>query len=135
MGVNVQLIDHLIAQERGKMKDHKIYSLWVAYPHADLVTYPSLYEGFGNALLEAVYFKRLTVVNRYPVYNADIKPLGFQFIELDGFVDDKAVEEVLRLMKDAEEVHAIVENNYRLAREHFSLEVLEKRLQDLLLNL
>jgi mannosylglucosylglycerate synthase len=88
-------------------KGHKIYSLWDAYPHADLITYPSLYEGFGNALLETIYFKRLAVVNRYPVYNADIKPLGFEFIEMDGFVDDQTVEDTKRLLKDptADQLH------------------------------
>ena len=45
-----------------------------AYPHPDLVTYPSTGQGFGKALLEAIYFKRLVVINRYPVYNADIGP-------------------------------------------------------------
>lgn len=31
------------------------YSLWDVYPCADLVTYTSLYEGFGNAFLETVF--------------------------------------------------------------------------------
>jgi glycosyltransferase involved in cell wall biosynthesis len=134
MGVQVQLIDHLIGNERASIKGHKVYSLWDAYPHADLVTYPSLYEGFGNALLETVYFKKLTVVNRYPVYNADIRPLGFEFIELDGFVDDKEVEETRRLLKDPDAVKAMVEKNYAIAHEHFSLQVLEQKLQEVLRN-
>ncbi|HEY5573019.1 MAG TPA: glycosyltransferase family 4 protein [Anaerolineales bacterium] len=134
MGVQVQLIDHLIGNERASIKGHKVYSLWDAYPHADLVTYPSLYEGFGNALLETVYFKKLTVVNRYPVYNADIRPLGLEFIELDGFVDDKEVEETRRLLKDPDAVKAMVEKNYAIAHEHFSLQVLEQKLQEVLRN-
>ncbi|MFU8772378.1 MAG: glycosyltransferase, partial [Anaerolineales bacterium] len=71
MGVQIALIDHLISQERSMIKNYKVYSLWDAYIHADLITYPSLYEGFGNALLETIYFKKLAVINRYPVYNAD----------------------------------------------------------------
>jgi glycosyltransferase involved in cell wall biosynthesis len=134
MGIQVQLIDHLIGIERDVIRGHKIYSLWDAYPHADLVTYPSLYEGFGNALLETIYFKKLTVVNRYPVYNADIRPLGFEFIELDGFVDDHAVEQALSLLKDPEAVNGMVEKNYAIAQEHFSLEVLERKLREVLSN-
>jgi glycosyltransferase involved in cell wall biosynthesis len=134
MGVQVQLIDHLIANERASIKGHKVYSLWDAYSHADLVTYPSLYEGFGNALLETVYFKKLTVVNRYPVYNADIRPLGFEFIELDGFVDDKEVEETRRLLRDPDAVKAMVEKNFAIAHEHFSLQVLEQKLEEVLRN-
>ena len=53
------------------------------YIAADVITYPSLYEGFGNALIESVYFRKLVVVNRYAVYDADIRAaLAFAFIEL-----------------------------------------------------
>ncbi len=134
MKVDLCLIDHLIGTERTTANSHKIYTLWDAYPHADLVTYPSTYEGFGNALLEAVYFNRLTVVNRYPVYNADIEPLGFEFIELDGFVNDKAVEKTKELLNNPEQVQAMTEKNYALAQAHFSLEVLEKKLTEVLAN-
>jgi glycosyltransferase involved in cell wall biosynthesis len=134
MKVNLQLIDHLIGPERTTTHGHRIYSLWDAYPHANLVTCPSTYEGFGNALLETVYFKRLTVVNRYPVYNADIGPLGFEFIELDGFVDDKAVEKTNELLNNPEQIRAMTEKNHALAREHFSLEVLEKKLSEVIAN-
>jgi glycosyltransferase involved in cell wall biosynthesis len=129
MQVDLRLIDHLIGTKRAKSNGHKIYSLWDAYPFADLVTYPSTYEGFGNALLEAIYFKRLVVVNRYPVYNADIGPLGFDFIELDGFVDDDAVTRTKALLDDPEQVAMMAKKNYELAQEHFSLEVLEKKLK------
>jgi glycosyltransferase involved in cell wall biosynthesis len=134
MGVDIQLIDHLIGPNRGTINGHKIYSLWDAYLNTDLITYPSLYEGFGNALLESIYVKKLTIINRYPVYNADIKPLGFKFIELDGFVNEKSVQEIKDLMNSPEEVINFAEKNYQLAQEHFSLEVLESNLKDLLSN-
>jgi glycosyltransferase involved in cell wall biosynthesis len=134
MGVDVRLISHLIGPERKIDRGHKIYSLWDAYTHADLVTYPSVYEGFGNALLETVYHKRLTVVNRYPVYNADIKPLGFQFVELDGFVDESSVQQVNQLLKNPDDVQNMVEKNFQLGDECFSFEVLEERLKAILDN-
>lgn len=134
MRVDLRLIDHLIGSERGKVNGHKIYSLWDAYPHADLVTYPSTYEGFGNALLESIYFKRLTVVNRYPVYNADIGPLGFDFVELDGFVDDDAVSKTEELLKEPDRVREMTEKNYKVAQDNFSLEVLEKKLKAVINN-
>jgi glycosyltransferase involved in cell wall biosynthesis len=132
MRVDLRLIDHLISAERAKVNGHKIYSLWDAYPHADLVTYPSTYEGFGNALLEAVYFKRLTVVNRYAVYNADIRPLGFEFVELDGFVDDATIQKTKALLNDPEQVQTMVEKNYAVAQANFSLEVLEHKLGEII---
>jgi glycosyltransferase involved in cell wall biosynthesis len=134
MRVDLRLIDHMIGTERAKIDGHKVYSLWDAYPHADLVTYPSTYEGFGNALLEAVYFKRLMVVNRYPVYNADIGPLGFDFVKLDGFVDEAAVEKTRDLLGDPQQVQAMAEKNYQIAQDNFSLEVLERKLKAVIAN-
>ncbi len=132
MDVELALIDHLIGGERTKVNGHKIYSLWDAYPHSNLVTYPSTYEGFGNALLEAIYFKRPVLINRYPVYNADIRPHGFEFIELDGFVDDSAVAQAGAVLSDPAVASAMTEKNYAIASEIFSLEVLERKLRAVL---
>ncbi len=134
MGVDVQMIDHLIGPNRDMINGHKIYSLWDAYLNTDLVTYPSLYEGFGNALLETIYVSKIAVINRYPVYNADIKPIGFEFIELDGFVNEDSVHETRLLLKSPEEIKRITEKNYQLALENFSISVLEAKLKDLLAN-
>ena len=50
-GVELLLVGDRIGEQRQlDKKGRKIYTLWDIYPHADLVTYPSLYEGFGNAL-------------------------------------------------------------------------------------
>jgi len=43
------------------------------YQNADLVTFPSRYEGFGNALLESVYAKKPLWVCPYPVYEEEIR--------------------------------------------------------------
>ena len=53
-----------------------VYALADVYPAADLVTYPSSIEGFGNAFLEAIYYRRPIVVNNYSTYEVDIKPQG-----------------------------------------------------------
>ncbi len=102
----------------------KYYSLWDAYVHADFVTYPSLYEGFGNALLEAIYFRLPVLVNRYSVYNQDIAPLGFDLIEIDGAVDDEVVDKVIEVLCDPVRHRRMVEHNYEVARSHFSYEAI-----------
>nr|HID13203.1 glycosyltransferase [Anaerolineae bacterium] len=133
MGVDLRHVAGRVAPQRGLRPDGgKIYSLWDVYPHADFVTYPSLYEGFGNALIEAVYFRKPVLVNRYPVYVADIGPLGFEFVEIDGTITDEAVAQVLELLADPIRRQRMVEHNYRLGREHFSFERLEERLRGLL---
>lgn len=134
-GIELHSIADRIDTTRRMENGKKIYSLWDAYLHADLITYPSLYEGFGNALLETVYFKRPLFLNRYPVYQADIAPLGFDFIEIDGQVTDEAVEQVRQAVADSNQRREIVERNFRLGREGFSYEVLEERLENVLAHL
>ena len=110
----------------------KIYSLWDAYVHADFVTYPSRYEGFGNALLESIYFRLPTLVNRYSVYVTDIAPLGFDLIEISGEVTDSAVEATIEAIIDPVRRRRMVEYNYYLAMHHFSYEAIMPKLQRLL---
>lgn len=130
-GVDMRVPIDLIDSVRS-MRDGKVYGLWDVYPHADFVTYPSLYEGFGNALIEAIYFRLPTLVNRYSVYEADIGPLGFDLIEIDGTVTDEAVAAVRDVLDDPERRQRMVETNYRLATEHFSYGAVEERLRPLL---
>lgn len=132
MDVKLKLLHPFVAAERAQINSHKVYSLWDVYSQTDLVTYPSTYEGFGNALLECVYFKKPLVVNRYPVYNADIKPLGFDFVELDGFLNEEAVRKTRSVLTDSNAFQETAEKNYAIARDHFSFGVLEKNLRELL---
>jgi glycosyltransferase involved in cell wall biosynthesis len=89
-------------------------------------------EGFGNAFLEAIYYKRPLVVNNYSIYEADIKPKGFKVIEFDGYISDATLEQVRHLLKHPEQAAQDAEQNYALARRYYSYSVLERRLQHLL---
>lgn len=110
----------------------KIYSLWDAYPQSDFVTYPSFIEGFGNAFLEAIYFRCPLLVNRYPVYRMDLEPLGFRCVEIDGAITDVTVSEVRRVLENAELRREITEHNYAVAQAHFSYEAVMPLLSRLL---
>jgi glycosyltransferase involved in cell wall biosynthesis len=110
----------------------RIYSLWDAYIHADFVTYPSLYEGFGNALLETLYFRRPLLVNRYQVYQDDIEPTGIEAVAIDGAITEAAVDAVRALLDDPIRANQITARNYARAREHFSYEAVTPLLDDLL---
>jgi glycosyltransferase involved in cell wall biosynthesis len=75
MGVNVIFGAARINHERGRTADgRKVYSLADVYIQSDLVTYPSRVEGFGNAFLEALYYKRPIVISTYEIFMADIRP-------------------------------------------------------------
>jgi glycosyltransferase involved in cell wall biosynthesis len=107
-------------------------SLPDAYAAADLVCFPSLYEGFGNALLEAFYYRRPVFVNRYPVYVRDIAPTGVLCIEADGEVTAEVVARAAAWLEDPSRAAAAVDRNYAAGREHFSFQVVRDRLEPLL---
>ncbi len=113
----------------------KIYTLDDLYLHADLVTYPSLYEGFGNAFLEAIYFRKPIMVNRYSVFARDIEPKGFRVPIMDGFVDRQVVDEVRRILDDPQYRQEMVDHNFALAREYYGYPVLRYGLRTLLGNI
>jgi glycosyltransferase involved in cell wall biosynthesis len=108
------------------------HTLHDAYLSADLITYPSLYEGYGNALIEAIFYGKPLVVNRYPVYVADIASLGLEFIEIDGAVTDDTVTQVRAALANPGRQARVAARNYEIAVRRLSYKVLRRRLRRLL---
>jgi glycosyltransferase involved in cell wall biosynthesis len=130
MKVKVNFEADLIRDRRGQTADgRKVYALYDVYSYADLVTYPSDIEGFGNAFLEAIYFRRPIVVNNYSIFDIDIKPKGFQVIEFDGFISLQTIRQVQRVLQDLALAQEMADHNYRIARRHYSYAMLERRLR------
>ncbi len=133
MQVNTLFVSDIINDRRGKTPDgRKIYTLYDIYHHADFITYPSTIEGFGNAFLEAVYFRKPILVNRYSIYTFDIKPKGFTAVEIDGYITDEAVDQTRALLQDALLRKRMVETNYALGQKFYSYEVLQDKLMNLM---
>ncbi len=129
MQVDTIFVSDIINEERGTTPDdRKIYTLEDIYPYADLVTYPSTFEGFGNAFLETLYFKKPIVVNTYSIYLKDIQPKGFAAIEIEGYVTAKAVEQTKQVLDNPELCQEMVDHDYELAKKYFSYTVLERML-------
>ena len=129
MRVKTIFVSDIISEKRGYTPDgRKIYTLDDIYPYADLVTYPSTFEGFGNAFLEAIYFKKPVVVNIYSVYMKDIKPKGFAVVELDGYVTKEAIQQTKDILTDPKLCKKIVEKNYQIATQFYSYKVLHRHL-------
>jgi glycosyltransferase involved in cell wall biosynthesis len=135
LGVELLVRPDIIAENRGTgPAGEKIYSLFDVYPHADFVTYPSTYEGFGNAFLEAIYFKKPLFVNRYSIFASDIEPVGFEAVIMDTYVTGQDVEGAWRFLKDPAWRAAAVEKNFELGKKYFSYAVLEQKIKAILLN-
>jgi glycosyltransferase involved in cell wall biosynthesis len=105
-------------------RSEKHYSIDDVYHAADLVVYPSGYEGFGNAFVEAIYFKKPIVLNRYSIFIEDIEPYGFDVIPFDGFVTLQTVKQIEEML-EPKKLSEATEKNYKLGQTHFSYEVLE----------
>jgi glycosyltransferase involved in cell wall biosynthesis len=135
-GVDLRFFGERIGDRRHiNSEGKKIFVLHDLYSRADLVMYPSIYEGFGNALLESFYFKVPIVVNRYPVWVRDIEPKGFQVPMMNGFVDRKTVIEARRLLEDQKYREKMVEGNFKLASKYYGYPVLRYCLQVLINNI
>jgi mannosylglucosylglycerate synthase len=94
-----------------------------AYAAADVVAFPSTWEGFGNPVLEAAVYRRPLVVADYPVLG-ELRRFGFHWFSV-GELD--ALREFLRAPDEA-----LHEHNADLARRFFAPETLDARLEALL---
>lgn len=135
-------------QEVSARPDPNKCDLYNLYDRADVVTYPSEYEGFGNQFLEAVAARKPIVVFEYPVYKSDIKPQGFEIISLgdklkqvggaagwakvDNEILARAVGEIIDLVKFPDRKNEMVEKNFRIGRERYGFAAARKILMEAL---
>ncbi len=133
LGVRLIFAADRVAFRRGRTPDGRpVYSLADVYQQADLVTYPSAIEGFGNAFLETIYYRRPIVINTYEIFKTDIQPKGFKVIGFDEFVDDACVKQARAVLLNPSLAEEMVEHNFQVARRHYSFETLESYLLSLL---
>ena len=142
---NVELIfvNNLVEHSRCTKNNNKIYSLWDTYVFADIITYPSIQEGWGNQFLEGLFAKKPMLVFEYNIYKKDIKGKGFKVISLgDKFELDKyglakvdkrvikrAAGECIKLLIDKDYREKMVEENFQSGKVFFSHESLEEKLK------
>jgi glycosyltransferase involved in cell wall biosynthesis len=132
MGVPLLLAADRFAPERGQTPSgEKIYGLADAYQQANLVTYPSAVEGFGNAFLETIFYKKPLVMSGYEIFKTDIQPKGFDVVVFEGFINDLTLQRLKTVLLDDELVDVMTERNYELARRHYSYPQLRALLSDL----
>ncbi len=135
MNVKLRIFTDRISKERYiDEKGVKHYTLWDIYPHADLISYPSIYEGYGNAFVEAIYFRKPVLINRYKIFEADIEPLDFKVISFNGFLTKSTIDLVKKTLKDEDKLKEMAESNYMLGWRYLSYEMLEEKLEGLLTN-
>lgn len=124
-----------------------LYALYPdMYSVADFVLYPSVWEGFGNQLLEAFAAGLPVAVFEYPVFQEDIAPKGVKVVSLgrsvlqerDGAglvrvaeeVLTRASQEMMMILTDQEQYGSVVDHNIAVGRWFFSFDVLRAHLSD-----
>ena len=146
-GIDALFIGDLVGGRRQTREGQKIYSLWDTYVFADFVTYPSLWEGWGNQFLEALRARLPLMLFEYPVYRADIGGKGFRVVsvgsEIQGRDDlglvqveqsliEAAADQAVELLTDVELRRQTVEHNFQVGRQHYSLGALRGYLSRLM---
>ena len=146
---NVRLLvrPDLVAHSRKMNEDGtKVYSLWDAYVHCDMITYPSIYEGWGNQFLEGLFAKKPQIVFEYSVFTSDIKAFGFDYISLgntytlrenklakiEDDVLENAAEETIKYLCNKQKYYDCVNRNFDIGKKNLSIEALEKLIKTIL---
>lgn len=134
--VDMRLVSpHIREKRQVDYNGKKKYTLWDLYLHADLVSYPSIYEGFGNAFLEAIYFKLPLLVNRYSIFAQDIEPKGFKIVTMDSILTNRLAQDVKHILENEVYRREVVEHNYELAKRFYSYSVLKQKLSTMIINI
>ena len=90
-----------------------------AYAAADLVVFPSTWEGFGNPVIESIAHRRPIAVGNYPVLD-ELRAFGVELLSIDD--PDGAAHRLRAPDPD------VLASNVELVRPHCSLPDLPERL-------
>ena len=85
--------------------------------------------------MEAIYFKKSVLINRYAIFEADIEPKGFETISFDGFITAETVKDIEQILSDTNRLAEMTETNYILGWRYLSYEMLEEKFEALLTNI
>ena len=141
LGVPLHLIADRVASRRGTDREgRKLYTTRDVLINADLATYLPVWEGFGNAFLEAVSSRVPIVTTTYLVYKTDIKGAGFKALEIRDRYDkegrleipDSVLVKMHRVLSDRAYRDKMAAHNFKTGRKEFGFDTLRRGLSGLL---
>jgi glycosyltransferase involved in cell wall biosynthesis len=91
--VPLHFISDRVASARGvNSSGQKLYTNRDVLVNGDLITYLPMWEGFGNAFLEAIAARIPVVTTTYLVYKTDIRIYDFNAIEIADNYDESLIQ-------------------------------------------
>ncbi len=139
--VSLSLISDRVASVRGTDSEGlKLFTNRDVLVNADIVTYLPVWEGFGNAFLEAVACRVPVVVSTYLVYKTDIKNAGFKSVEIRDDYDSNGdlviplsvYDAVHEALFDTEVRSEMIETNFEIGKKEFGYTTLRNKLSQVL---
>ena len=116
-------LDRLLHAARCRVVHRSVDGVDDIYAAADVVAFPSLWEGFGNPPIEAAFHHKPVIVGPYPV-GQELRQLGFRWFDADDIAP-------LRAYLAAPDIE-LLEHNEAIALAHFSQSAMTQRLRLLL---
>lgn len=139
--VPLHLISDRVSSQRGfNKKGEKLYTNRDVLVHCDLATYLPVWEGFGNALLEAIACRIPVVITTYLVYKTDIKTTGINNIEIrdrytekgELIIEDSVYEEIFKVLTEKDLRNKMIKENFKIAKKEFGMKTLNEKLKHFL---
>jgi len=111
------------SRDNSDLTNHHAISANDMYAAADLVVYPSWWEGFGNPPVEAAIHHLPAVVGDYPVAQ-ELRQLGFKWFY------PWEISDVANFLASPD--RELLDHNFALAEQHFSFPVIQAQVKNLL---
>jgi glycosyltransferase involved in cell wall biosynthesis len=115
-------LDRLVAKSPVTVRVGRAARAADAYAAADLVVFPSDWEGFGNPVVESVAARRMVAVGAYPVLNEITEGLAL-------LSTSRPADAAAWLRSPEVERAARLDANHRIARDRFAIEHLPHRIR------
>ncbi|PON12939.1 hypothetical protein C2W62_36985 [Candidatus Entotheonella serta] len=139
-GVMLLFAEHRIFAEREVIIDKRYYRFrdipGIIARQGGVGSYFSESEGYGNNLLEMISMGLPVLINRYPVYQKDIEPLGFMLPAIEnGDFTESFLDAAEALVLDSQKRAEVVRHNLSVLDKKLNHKLISRKMEKVLHNM